>query len=256
MNNEAKLFGFSLSVSLPSAAPLCQWSPLVKSYPNTHVLPKQYFLKAHVSFQSERYLVRFAPRSRWFWSVIGHNLRNQSHGSKLKKTRATRSSWPSSGSGIVGVVITAATESSPSQYGLCSTPLQANLCRVWTASHAPTEGRSPKARKRKPAMLMTACRSQALRWLTTQTHTPAHTLTCRHDAPPRLLDEMMRDSVCIIYWNHRGQGKSQWVNQRAVWQERVRWECGSTATWATDTNSKGIFQPALYLTGWVPHNIL
>lgn len=94
LNNEAKLFGFSLSVSLPSAAPLCQWSLLVKSYPNAHVQPKQHILKAHVSFQSEWYLVRFAPCSRWFWSVISPNLRNQSHESKLKKTCAAHSSWP------------------------------------------------------------------------------------------------------------------------------------------------------------------
>lgn len=112
LNNEAKLFGFSLSVSLPSTAPLCQWSLLVKSYPNAHVQPKQHILKAHVSFQSEWYLVRFAPCSRWFWSVISPTLRNQSHESKLKKTCVAHSSWPSSGSGIVGVVITAATESS------------------------------------------------------------------------------------------------------------------------------------------------
>lgn len=201
LNNEAKLFGFSLSVSLPSAAPLCQWSLLVKSYPNAHVQPKQHILKAHMSFQSERYLVRFAPRSRWFWSVISPNLRNESHESKLKKTCATHSSWPSSGSGIVGVVITAATESSPSQYGLCSSHLQANLCRVWTASHALTEGRGPRAQKRKPAMLMTACGSQALRGLPHK-----HTLTCRHDAPPRPSASWMRwwEIVYVLFTGTTG----------------------------------------------------
>ncbi len=207
------------------------------SYPNTSEKPQQHILKARSSFQS----VPRCPVELWQLKVVfGLSSVSSEKWSKwnltIKKTTCLLwLSWPGSRVWHCWVVIEAETGSScyniafvktrrwdaGSSHAPSSKPrlaAKASHTHTLAPTHTHTEQHVPEPCRESLTLLMAASSPQAFQGLLCN-HLQPHTVkksTCVH---ARLQGVhiiysgahtplgQMRDIICIIYWNYRGQNK-------------------------------------------------